>query len=71
LASVYLELLGGRQPAFDLAAATGVAGLSVASAAQRQPRAPRPHGPTEEELAAHRAMLAMIKSPLWLAAASG
>ena len=71
LASVYLELLGGRQPAFDLAAGDGIAGLHRAAAALREPRPPRPHRPTEEELAAHRAMLAAIKSPLWLGAVFG
>ncbi|MGE0257606.1 MAG: DNA polymerase III subunit epsilon [Alphaproteobacteria bacterium] len=71
LASVYLELLGGRQPAFDLAAGIGAAGLHLADAALREPRPPRPHRPSEEELAAHRAMLAAIKSPLWLGAVSG
>ena len=71
LASVYLELLGGRQPALDLAGGIGDAVLDHAGAMQRTPRPPRPHWPTDEEVAAHQAMLAAIKSPLWLAAASG
>ena len=70
LASVYLELLGGRQPAFELMAVTGLTGWDQAGAMLRPPRPPRPHRPTDEELAAHQAMLATIKSPLWLAAAA-
>jgi DNA polymerase-3 subunit epsilon len=72
LAAVYLELLGGRQPALDFLANRGDAAFDQEGAAlQRLPRPPRPHYPTEEELAAHREMLATIKSPLWLASGSG
>ena len=61
LAAVYLELIGGRQPGLDFAApaATGLASVRIT-------RAPRPHSPTAEELAAHRAMLALLTAPLWL-----
>jgi DNA polymerase-3 subunit epsilon len=72
LASVYLELLGGRQPALDFAGEPGDAALDREGAAScRSPRPPRPHRPTDEELAAHQAMLAGIKSPLWLASDPG
>jgi DNA polymerase-3 subunit epsilon len=72
LAAVYLELLGGRQPVLDLARGGETAASNrEGTILRRTPRAPRPHAPTEEELAAHRAMLAAIKSPLWLADASG
>jgi DNA polymerase-3 subunit epsilon len=47
LASVYLELLGGRQPVLDLAADAGNAALDRQGAALQQPRPPRPHQPTE------------------------
>ena len=63
LAAVYLELIGGRQPGFDLAqnaAATAVAAVA------RALRPPRPHGPTADELAAHAALLAKLKTPLWM-----
>lgn len=71
LASVYLELLGGRQPGLDFAAATAEVAIDQFGAAQqRPPRPARPHFPSEEELAAHQAMLAAIKAPLWLAAAA-
>jgi DNA polymerase III subunit epsilon len=62
LAAVYLELLGGRQPALDFAAP---AANEVEIA--RNMRKPRPHAPSETELAAHLAMLKSITEPLWLA----
>jgi DNA polymerase-3 subunit epsilon len=72
LASVYLELLGGRQPALAFVADAADAALDQEQAAlRRPPRPPRPHRPSEEELRAHRAMLDGIKSPLWLAEGSG
>jgi DNA polymerase III subunit epsilon len=64
LASVYLELIGGRQPGFELAAAA-VEATSLAPGAA--PRPPRTHAPTAEELAAHAAFLAGIKDPIWTA----
>lgn len=70
LAVVYLELLGGRQPALDFIADAGEAAFDQdqGGAALRRPSRPsRLHRATEQELAAHRVMLAMIKSPLWLA----
>jgi DNA polymerase III subunit epsilon len=64
LAAVYLELIGGRQPGLNFAApeAAVVSAIRIA-------RAPRPHAPSAEELAAHEAMLALITSPLWRAEA--
>ena len=32
---------------------------------KREARAPRPHAPSEEELARHKAFLEKIKDPLW------
>jgi DNA polymerase III subunit epsilon len=64
LSEVYLELIGGRQAGFDLAAAPGV--LQVAIDAVRRFRAPRPHAPSVAELAAHAALVARLKEPLWL-----
>lgn len=63
LAAVYLELIGGRQPGLDLGAA---AAALEAVPVTRAYRAPRPHAPSEEEAAAHRAMLQKLKEPLWL-----
>lgn len=64
LADVYLELMGGRQTGFALAAAVG-ARISGAVRNERTYRPPRPHAPSPEELAAHEAMLTAIKNPLW------
>jgi DNA polymerase III subunit epsilon len=65
LAAVYLELIGGRQPGLDLAVAMGATGAF--RSVERPARPPRPHAPSIEELAAHTALLAKIKQPLWLA----
>lgn len=74
LASVYLELIGGRQP--DLMAAPGgeQSASSTTGSAQdgagqvdRGYRPPRPHAPTPEELAAHGAFLEKLKNPIWSA----
>jgi len=62
LAAVYLELIGGRQPVFDLA--QSVAAKAV-EAVKRILRPARPHAPSEEELAAHAGFLAKLKAPLW------
>ena len=68
LAAVYLELLGGRQPGLDFAAALPGAAGAKEAAILRIPRAPRPHAPSAEELAAHLAMLQTLQTPLWLSA---
>ena len=60
LAAVYLELIGGRQPGLDF-----VSPETVAVAAIRIARAPRPHAPLPAEIAAHEAMLALLTVPLW------
>jgi DNA polymerase III subunit epsilon len=62
LAAVYLELVGGRQPGFVLAAA---ASGGLGEAAPRPVRRPRPHAPTTEEEDAHRRFLGKLKNPLW------
>jgi DNA polymerase-3 subunit epsilon len=63
LASVYLELIGGRQPGLELAAeADEAVGEMILRA---EPRAPRPHAPTAEELAAHAALVDGIGNAIW------
>ena len=64
LAEVYLELRGGRQPGFDLGK-SGRGGRGVMDTRQRSARPPRPHAPSAEEAAAHDALLATIKDPIW------
>lgn len=61
LAEVYLHLMGGRQADLGLVLPT----VQLAAAAARTPRAPRPHAPSPEELAAHAAFLAGIDNPIW------
>jgi DNA polymerase-3 subunit epsilon len=64
LAEVYLHLLGGRQPGFAFAAASGPGAGDVARA-ERAPRPPRPHAPGVAEAAAHRAFVERLTDPLW------
>ena len=59
LADVYLELVGGRQPALGLAATTR------APTVERVLRPARPHEPTLTELAAHAAFVETLTEPIW------
>lgn len=63
LADVYLELMGGRQVGLELAQQ---AEEQVAALVQRDRREPRPHAASEAELAAHKALLAKLKTPIWM-----
>ncbi len=63
LAEVYLQLSGGRQP--GLALVQDQAEPAEAKVSVRTARPARPHGPSEEELRAHDAMLDRIKAPIW------
>ena len=65
LAEVYLQLIGGRQPGFELAV-SGPAGPVAAIVVDRPFREPRPHAPLPEELAAHEAFVGKLKNPIWL-----
>jgi DNA polymerase-3 subunit epsilon len=64
LADVYLELMGGRQEALQLAHDAGRM-LTLSTAAEAS-IAYRVFAPTEEELAAHAEFLKQLKNPLWL-----
>lgn len=66
LAEVYLELIGGRQPGFELAAQTGQGTAQAATViVTRDFRPARPHAPSSEEQEAHAAFVAKLKNPLW------
>ena len=65
LAECYLGLIGGRQP--DLGLVATVATRRVTMVRQRVARPPRPHAPSDDELAAHMAFLAQLSNPVWLA----
>ena len=64
LADVYLELSGGRQAGFDLGHAGRAAALGTPNR-ERPTRPARIHEPTPEETAAHEALLARMKDPVW------
>ena len=64
LAEVYLGLIGGRQPGFDLAIDRREGAVKVTR--ERVRREPRPHAPTTAESEAHRVFLETVKNPLWL-----
>ena len=78
LASVYVELLGGRQPGLSLGAdsktdipAAVITADSASSTLQidrdnKPVRPTRPHAPSAEEQAAHDAFLAKLNDPIWL-----
>jgi len=78
LASVYVELLGGRQPGLSLGAdsktdipASVITADSASSMLQidrdNKPVRPiRPHAPSAEEQAAHDAFLEKLNDPIWL-----
>jgi len=69
LAQVYVELKGGRQIGLELAAERVVRVerevIAVRQAPDRPRREPRPHAPSEEELARHRKFMSGIENPLW------
>lgn len=65
LAEVYLELIGGRQHGMSLDEDKTDSAAQSETKIAREYRAPRPHQPSEDELAAHRKMLDKLKDPLW------
>lgn len=74
LADVYLELMGGRQRGLELAtagktvpaaSAPKTGNISRQAGQEKVFREARAHAPTEEEKAAHEALLDKIKEPLW------
>lgn len=71
LSQVYVELTGGRQIGLGLAdqapaASQSVFAMSRASVSgSRALRAPRPHGPNDEERTRHQAFLEKLTDPIW------
>ena len=65
LADVYLELIGGRQPGFDLASQRRKSVNKINETPPKPSRPPRPHAPTTAESVAHRAFLEHITDPIW------
>ncbi len=67
LAQVYVELTGGRQIGLGLVADTNARDVKVGGppVTVREPRVPRPHFASAEELERHRAFIARMASPLW------
>lgn len=73
LAEVYIELTGGRQTGLTFgddgpSQGTSRAASRVTTISDRPVREPRPHAPSAEEEAAHKAFLEKISNPLWIAA---
>lgn len=67
LAQVYVELTGGRQIGLGLVADTSTREIKVSgpTVTVREPRVPRPHFASVEELERHRAFIAQMVNPLW------
>ena len=67
LAQVYVELTGGRQIGLGLVADTNSKEIKVSgpTVTVREPRVPRPHFASVEELERHRAFIAQMVNPLW------
>lgn len=63
LTEVYLELIGGRQPALGLARSLPT---PAAAAPATRPHRRSPHRPAPEEEEAHAAFVATLKDPIWL-----
>ncbi len=65
LADVYLELVGGRQPGFELASQRRRSASQTLETREKPARPARPHAPSEAESTAHQAFLKKITDPIW------
>ena len=67
LADVYIELIGGKQPALSLNATDPNATINPQTARQKRatPKPPRHFPPTQDELKAHRIFIGALKNSLW------
>jgi len=64
LASVYIDLIGAREPGLDLSSRATVA-TGAARRGDRPFRPARPHAPSAAEREAHDALLERITEPVW------
>ena len=75
LAQCYVELRGGRQIGLSLAADIAAEAKQEAGRASDlivvEIRPPRPHAPTEEELAQHAAFVGTLVDPIWMRLEAG
>jgi len=65
LAQVYLELIGGKQPGLSLDFSSKTITSIEGKRKEKQIRPPRPHTPTQEELALHQELIARLNNPVW------
>jgi len=66
LADVYLELTGGRQQGLELVGERRQEAVRSLAPPSVGPRPPRPHSPSPDEEARHRAFLEDLDQPIWL-----
>ena len=75
LAQCYIELTGGRQIGFSLAAdpqvSVTVEEISAPATVRIPVRPPRPHAPTDEELERHAAFIGTLVDPIWVKLEAG
>ena len=64
LAEVYIDLIGAREPGFDLAAHDS-APTAAAQRGERVVRPARPHSPSADEREAHEALVGRIDAAIW------
>lgn len=64
LAAVYIDLIGAREPGFDLAAHDKVENAAV-NRRERVVRPARPYAASEAERAAHAELVARLDDPIW------
>jgi len=67
LSQVYIELTGGRQIGLDMAGPESVGHVAAAPASlsSNSVRRPRPHVPSDGDIARHRAFVTTLTDPLW------
>ncbi|NKB55480.1 MAG: DNA polymerase III subunit epsilon [Alphaproteobacteria bacterium] len=66
LASVYIDLIGAREPGFDLSARDDATVVNIADRRERVARPARPHAPSAAELEAHETLVSRIDEPIWV-----